>query len=83
MGLPARLRLGRAAAALTVEPAGTRCALCAAASLSFDELAARAGVPAPRLEPGDVPMDTDLAWALYWPGVPPGFQPAPLPDADN
>jgi hypothetical protein len=35
--------------------------------LSLDELAALAGVDAPRLVPGDHPMNVDLDLALYWP----------------
>lgn len=40
--------------------------------LSFDECAAAAGIEAPRLAPGEVPMCSDLAVALYWPGRVPG-----------
>lgn len=41
------------------------------ADLSWDQIAAAVGVEAPRLAPGDLPMDHDLAVGLYWPGLPP------------
>lgn len=38
--------------------------------MSFDEIAAAAGVDPPLLAPGELPMDVDLALELYWPGPP-------------
>lgn len=34
---------------------------------SWDEIAARAGIEAPMLAPGDHPMDVVMDAALYWP----------------
>lgn len=34
---------------------------------SWDDIAARAGVTAPRLEPGEHPMNIMLDAQLYWP----------------
>lgn len=41
---------------------------------SWDELAAAAGVEAPRLAPGDHPMDLELDAQMYWPVVPAALQ---------